>query len=394
MTAYTISSFIRLMQAGLVAHSTQESAGRLLFESIDMGKKPVDINAKMITHLVKRSKDVTESIKKASAQPEVITNAVHYFEDVVLPDLNPHLQDDTCLKVIHLLEADATVPPSKSDALITLYQAGKLGEFLAQSFLYALSRPNKLVENEASVEDAYLVHEVKNACPLCYALLTEEVKGHLLQRYKITPLYPEHLSAEEEAVFPNKRQPAQKLNTYANKIALCPNCCATYEMGIDPLAYERLIELKEQHAKTYQWQQALLSGMTVEDDLKEVVSALKKMGQVKQLEKLNFNALSINQKIRPESALLLDDLETYVVKYYRFIEDCFARTDYFEESALDVRKAFLKFDKIFKTQEEIIEALADWLLWHTGLPQNYSGSCRVVVAFFVQNCEVFDEISE
>jgi len=91
MTEFNISTFLQLMQNNLVENNTQLAAGILLLESIVIDGEKFMIDGKMITNLVKRKNNVLEIIKKASARPEVITNAIHYFEDVVLPDLNPHL---------------------------------------------------------------------------------------------------------------------------------------------------------------------------------------------------------------------------------------------------------------------------------------------------------------
>ena len=143
MINFNISSFLRLMQTGLVENSTQEATGRLLLESIEVDGGSPDINAKMITNLVKQNNDVLEIIKKASARPEVVTNAIHYFEDIVVPDLNPHLKDDICSNIINLLEKDSSVPKKKCEELMALYQDDKTGELLARSFLYAMSRANK-----------------------------------------------------------------------------------------------------------------------------------------------------------------------------------------------------------------------------------------------------------
>jgi len=152
MLGYNISSFIRLMQTYLTENNTQEATGRLLLESIEI-QDPPDINARMITNLVKRNNDVLKIIKKASTKPKVIANAIHYFEDVVVPDLNIHLQDDTCSKIIYLLRSDTSVPESKSNELAALHHKDKIGEFLAKCFLYAVSRPNKKSKKGLEIEN-------------------------------------------------------------------------------------------------------------------------------------------------------------------------------------------------------------------------------------------------
>lgn len=392
MTEYTISAFIQIMQSGFIEHNKKEAAGRLLLEAITVNEF-IDFSATTITRLINREREVQDAIKKASARPEVIANAINYFKDVVVPDLNPHLQDDTFSNLIKLLEKDVTVPNKKYKELAAYYSANKIGEFLARSFLYAVSRQNKSSEQGVEVDDLPLLYEVNHNCALCNTSLLKSKNKRTLQKYSITKIYPDNLSDEDKELFQNKRQPAKKLDSYNNKIALCPNCSDMYTFDVELSDYVELFDIKEEYATKRRLQQEL-NNLPLEDEIEDVIHALGNIKQLDELEKFNLDVLKVNQKIRPENVILLDILKSYILKYYRFIENCFSEIGNFESIAIDIRKAFIKLEKVYKNQNEIIDGLIEWMLQLTGLPKEKRRACEIIIAFFVQNCEVFYEITE
>ena len=376
MTEFNISIFLQIMQTGLIENNTQIATGILLLESIAIDDEAFNIDGKMITNLVKRNRDVLDIIKKTSAEPDVITNTVHYFEDIVLPDLNPHLKDDVCSRIIHVLKSDSSVSKSRADELVSLYDNDETAEFLAMCFLYAIARPNKKEGSYAGVEDVTYILEMGNRCPICSEYLTELVKTQTLKNYDIATMNPSiHQSP-----------------SYSNRIALCKKCSEKYSLDTESAEYQELPAIKAKSAHKYRLDHEL-SKMTLEREIKDTVVALGNIREVHKLEKLNLNAVRVDQKILPENAILLDDLTTYVLKYFYFIKNAFSETDNFESIALEVRKAFLRLEKNCQTQEEVVKNLGRWIWEQTGLSEKHERACDIIVAFFVQNCEVFNEIT-
>lgn len=158
MNEYNISALIKTMQGGLAEDNKQEAAGRLLLDSVAQHSLAlVDVDGKMVTNLVKRKAEVHEAIKNAAANTDVIATAISYFDTVVLPKLNPHTFDDACLAILGLLQRDKSVPDSKYQSLLDLYNSGKTSEFLAMCLLYAVSKPNKLLEVPVDYSDLPLL---------------------------------------------------------------------------------------------------------------------------------------------------------------------------------------------------------------------------------------------
>ena len=142
MIEFNISVYIKILQNGLVEHNRQETAGKFLLASINT-QNTVDIDGKMISNLVHRKTEIHDAIKEASTKPEVIAEAVEYFNSEVLPMLNPHTGDDTYNNLVSAIKEDLTVAEGKRQSLIDLYTADKRGEFLAKALMYALNRVNR-----------------------------------------------------------------------------------------------------------------------------------------------------------------------------------------------------------------------------------------------------------
>lgn len=69
MNELVISTYIQIMQDGLVEHNKQESAGRFILESIAMQENScvmTNLDAKKISRLVSRKDPVPDDIKQAS----------------------------------------------------------------------------------------------------------------------------------------------------------------------------------------------------------------------------------------------------------------------------------------------------------------------------------------
>ena len=372
MDKYNISAFILIMQSGLIENNKQEVAGRLLLDSIAMGED-IDVSKDMISNLVKQKNEVHNKIKKASARPEVITNAIHYFEDVVVPDLNPHLTDDICEEIIKLLTDDPSVSDKKCGELTSFYQDGKTSEFLARSFLYAISRPNKKAGIVAEVDDVPLLLEVNNKCPLCQKPLVTSIKDQSIRKYKISEIDPE------------------KGKTSINKIALCISCSLDHQAD-DVKFAEGLFDIKEESVKHINFQETM-DNVSLEFEIRDVIFELVNISSNTEQGEFKLDVMRLDEKILPENIFLLNNLRNDVLKYYRFIEDLLSRVGIYEDVSLDIRKAYNKIQKVYPDQNDVVYYLSDWIFNKTNLSKPaHRRACDIIVAFFVQNCEVFDAI--
>lgn len=394
MNEYNISALIKTMQGGLAEDNKQEAAGRLLLNSVacqDLAL--VDVDGKMITNLVKRKADVHEAIKNAAAKPSVVTAAINYFDREVVPKLNPHTFGDACLAILGLLEKDKSVPSSKYLSLFDLYNSENTGEFLAMCLLYAVSRPNKLSEAPVDYSDLPLLSEVDNECPLCHLPLVKTIKGKSTKKYSIVRIYPEDLEDDTAAEFSAARTPAMRLDSNDNKIALCRDCAEAYESAPESEEYVQLYDLKKDTANSYSLRQKIAE-MDLDEEINEIVVMLSGLQSTKGLRQLEMRALRIDQKILPGNAILRHSLQEKALTYYRFIEDAFSMIGNFDLIASEIKLMYEKLETHHLSQDDIVDQLAIWIYSSTKAAFKHRLASHIIVAFFVQNCEVFHEIAK
>ena len=86
-----------------------------------------------------------------------------------------------------------------------------------------------------------------------------------------------------------------------------------------------------------------------------------------------------------------------VLRYYRHIEELFKQYERlgllrFNKIKNEISQCFESLDEQDLNQQEIFDAMVQWLQKQSkckNLP-----ACGIIIAFFVQNCEVFYEIAE
>ena len=114
---------------------------------------------------------------------------------------------------------------------------------------------------------------------------------------------------------------------------------------------------------------------------------------LKGIGKLNYNSLKISQKV--EMVPLRKRIEADVTSYYPFCRQCFKEIDetgtLFDIICLSIRKSYLKLKSEGLDKEEIFEKMTDWLVSKTHASRV---SCGIMLSFFVQNCDMYDEISK
>ena len=396
MNELNLSSYIQIMQSGFMAHDKQESAGVFLLESInkqdyvaDMGYWTSNLSSKKISRLVSRDDPVPDGLRQASMQQVVIDDTIAYFEKEVMPDLNPHLKDDTIDKIVKLIGVDTTIPDSKKKSLMAFHEAGDDATFLAQVFLYALNKPNKKQSNTVEYQDAPLLAEANYECPLCHKKLVDTIKGQAVKKYRITQIFPDGLVDEIAAEFAAVYPAPKKFDVPSNLIALDESCAEQYLLSPTVEEYRSLYEIKTQLAKNYTAKQAV-NGVQLEDDIRTVLDALSTIRDASELVKLEYEALRIDEKFDAENFILKNETQVQVVTYYRYIEKVFSNSNAdFDMIASEIKVSSMKLEKAGLSQSDVISQLSEWMRNKAGLGTDSRLACNIVVSFFIQNCEVF-----
>lgn len=389
MGCYNISSLIKIMQEGLA--ETQENTGRMLLYPVAM-QAQVDITGKMITNLVKRNNDVHSDIKNALTRPDVIVKAEAAIIRDLVPKLNKLLIDDTCIRIIGLMRSDNSVPQAVVYRMENHYRDGRINEFFTHAILYALSRDNLSHEQEIKEKDLFFIEEANFTCPLSGTKLYKRIKGETVRRYRIVHIYPDDLPRSKQAAFDKIQPIPANPDSGDNLIALCPDCAEAYLLNPTAEEYANLLQRKKEIVRIHKGKMAV-SETRLEREIEDIVSAICKIGSSTQLKSFT-SVVKVKEKIRPEFYALQQEMEDRVVKYYPFIEEKFSLLDgtsgvSFNVIRAEINSAYEQYEAAGMNQEEICDALSDWILSSIGIGSGYKTAGNIVVAFFIQLCDVF-----
>jgi len=378
-----------------MAHDGQESAGTFLLNSINNQEYTADhgcytnLDSKKISRLVSRQDPVPDGIKQASLDSGVIRKTIEYFETEVIADMNPHLKDDTLEQLAVVVKSDTSVSTQKREYLLGLYKTSQYGRFMGEAFLYVVNRDNRRKKGADTIDydDIPLLDEVNYECPLTHIKLVETVKGQPVKRYVITQIFPEGLSDELESAFIQVYDRPMDLNAPENLIALSEQRSADYLISPTVEEYKALYDLKRR-LETAKKAANAIAATQLEDDIHTIINALITIADDEELIALEYDALHIEEKI--QDRLLRPEIQFLAVRYYNFIEKAFSESEAdFDLIATEIKAVSRKLEKSGISQQAVVSQLAEWIRNKTGLDENGTQACRIVVAFFVQNCEVF-----
>ena len=398
MNEMTLSSLIQIMQDGFIQHDKQESAGRFLLESVTIQEDSLcttDLNSKKISRLVSRKDPVPDDIKQAALRSDIAVKVEEYFRQKIMSDINPYTKDDVLQKLMNIIIQDAEIAQRKKNEFQRLYDAEDDAYFLYSVFMYVLQRNNKIIANAVEYQDAPLLAEVNYECPLTHEKLVEEVKGIPKKKYEITQIFPDDLPSELAATFNTVYPRPKNLDAPENLIALSQEASENYLMSPMVDEYKKLYEIKQVTSKQYKAISAI-NRIELEAEIRAAIEGLISINPSDVLPQLEYAALRIDQKI--SDALLMNDVRNHVLQYYRYIENIFSEmTDVFDDIAGEVKLSSQKLEKAGLSQEEVIYNLTEWI-HNKAFAGDTKGkmACRIVVCFFIQNCEVFykNEISK
>ena len=398
MNEMTLSSLIQIMQDGFIQHDKQESAGRFLLESVTIQEDSLcttDLNSKKISRLVSRKDPVPDDIKQAALRNDIAVKVEEYFRQKVMSDINPYTKADMLQKLMNIIIQDAEIAQRKKNEFQRLYDAEDDAYFLYSVFMYVLQRNNKIIANAVEYQDAPLLAEVNYECPLTHEKLVEEVKGIPKKKYEITQIFPDDLPSELAATFNTVYPRPKNLDAPENLIALSQEASENYLMSPMVDEYKKLYEIKQVTSKRYKAINAI-NRIELEAEIRAAIEGLISINPSDVLPQLEYAALRIDQKI--SDALLMNDVRNHVLQYYRYIETIFSEmTDVFDDIAGEVKLSSQKLEKAGLSQEDVIYNLTEWI-HNKAFAGDTKGkmACRIVVCFFIQNCEVFykNEISK
>lgn len=154
MNNLNFATYARAIEKGMTKTTqvelTQLLLNFILEENEVLNKKgqPYDINDSYASLWLNKDMAVPKNIKTAAQSPKIISKAYDYFEEEVLNALSPQKENDAYSSLIELINSDEDISNNNKDDLISLYEDNNIGRFLAETFLYAIQKEGKKIDNK------------------------------------------------------------------------------------------------------------------------------------------------------------------------------------------------------------------------------------------------------
>ncbi|MCD8307006.1 MAG: hypothetical protein LUD51_02060 [Clostridia bacterium] len=359
---------------------------------------PVDLSHPDIHKLLARETNVPLAIKNASNKKGMAAKAKAHMKNEVVPKLSQIVKDDMLYSMNQAIQNDDQMKPSKKKAFNEQFLNNNEASFLAALLLCVLQRENKYSSKSDLDTDFLLLQEVGFSCPLCGRDFCKSKKGEQITDYSIVtvPLL-KGMSAEGMQFMSTGRDSStDKRNSF--KLALCRQDANEYECNPSEEHVHKLNDIKARVVKASAARQELYD-LGIEDGIVEVIRELRNHQAGLKSTELSMHPLTIERKLDTNDTILIQDVKDHVFHYYDFIRLTFSDMDgryngFFDKVATEIKLAYMKIEDIGLSQSEILDELTDFINVKTELGKEYAPACRVIVSFFIQNCEVFHEVSE
>lgn len=256
---------------------------------------------------------------------------------------------------------------------------------------YCIDRKNP-TESQLKI----LLEEVGGSCPMpgCGKSLVNEIDGKVYNQYEIAHVFPNKPDDFQKLHLKDVEVDGENSEALANKIALCRDCHKIYDNNTTEVSYSQMLERKRKLAVGLKAKKEI-SKVVIEDDIVKTIEVLTTMKKedLEQSGTLEYKSLAVAQKV--EDFMLCLDIENKVTQYFNFVRDCFKRFDAsgdrFELICHSVRHLYLHLKANKLTQYEMYETITNWFVSKT---QRSRTVCEIMTSFFVQNCDIYDEISK
>ena len=182
---------------------------------------------------------------------------------------------------------------------------------------------------------------------------------------------------------------------YDNILAVCPDCFQIHTLSKHTTARKNTLKAQKQCQTAQRESQRLLAEATID---KSIVSVIESLGKLKasDFEILNYSPVPLKEKIPSNFPFLKSTVAGYVIQYYQYIERTMKQLSLENRYNDDLVRAEIKTiyrDMAKKTNDktQIFQNLAGKL---SSISNQNILPCSVIIAYFIQSCEVFDAPSK
>lgn len=396
MDLFNTSKYLSIMKKGFVDNDSQGSLGIKLFQPFgNLTDEYMDFDDSKISRIVKHKINPPGPVVRVASSNDAVNAFRDAFRSDLVPDYNSATIDVCCNKLLGLIKSDLAIPIDIKTKLEEELSNDKT-LFLEDAFILSLGMENVDDGTVLETNDAPFVLEVNGKCPLCHQPLVSKTAGSARKHFEVVDIYNDDFSDEIKNEFDAC---GPRLIGLDNKIALCLNCASTYEDSPSKDLYLKLKSIREQITRGCQIDDQLQK-CDIEAEIELVLKGLDTYSAKLTEEPLKLSPVKIKNKIPSSESVLTGNITNWVTKYYEYVRQRFSELDSsgqanFNVIASQVRAAFERLDSRHDmTAMEIFDRMARWICDYIRYPLDKISIVDIVVAFFVQNCEVFNEISE
>ncbi len=244
-------------------------------------------------------------------------------------------------------------------------------------------------------EEQQYLREVSFHCPLCGAILRKQRQKKPNKLYEIAHIYPNRPTPEQEITLKGVERLGENSESFENKIALCKNCHEAQDYHTTKEDYLTLLAKKKECLRKTKLED-ITEQMVLEEDIAKIVHGICSL-ESHDFADLNYNPVAIEKKFRQSEALLKIKVSGYVTAYYVYIRGLFSeaelsRNNIFSIVSMEMKLCFTKLSEVTDNKSTIFQKMVEWI--SVKIPDSSIEACEALISFFVQNCEVFNEISE
>lgn len=245
------------------------------------------------------------------------------------------------------------------------------------------------------VECQLYLKEVDFCCPLCGKILRHRQQKKSNRLYEIAHIFPNSPTKEQYEVLYGLERLGKDSEVFENKIALCKDCHDNQDFHTTKDDYLKLLRIKKHCLEKTELSEATLS-LGLEMQIADVINKIANINE-DEFATLNYSPVNLTKKFSPTEVLLKNSVMNDVTNYYPYIRDLFKEIEgknnfRFQVLSTQIKACFLKMEGISSNKVAIFNQIATWIGNQTG--SNSKQANEAIVSFFVQNCEVFNEITK
>ncbi|MBY0411703.1 MAG: HNH endonuclease [Burkholderiaceae bacterium] len=244
-------------------------------------------------------------------------------------------------------------------------------------------------------EHSILYGETGGCCPLCTRPILFRKKGssRLSKGYEVAHIYPLNPTVFQAKALVGCPPPSD-INAIENVISLCPSCHRAYDKDFNFDEMERLRRIKNGFLADA-FARATVAEHTIQQEVYAILDSISALGNDElEIPTARFDVSTVDAKLRTGMSYLQKlEIKTNAVNFYVRIRDQIRVLEQNDQFAIrilqnQVNTYYLAMQKQHPDNKDaVFNFIAQWISARTGRPLL---AAKVLVSFFVQNCEVFD----